>query len=253
MKPAYLWGAGFWAPGFANAAAWLDGPRDSTVVQPPCTVLPSRQKRGTSLVTRLGAEVAAQAVNNAGVEPSDVHLVYGSALGEIRTAVDQLDMMASDDGRLSPARFKNSVHNAPVGLLSVAWANRRSATALAAGPATFAMCLLEALLQLDDQQRPVVVAVADEAPDDSLAPELEYEPLAVGFCLGPEARPGPGGVVTNFGRARAPLFPSAPLSPSGNPAAAALPLLRAMLRREPGLVPVERDEQLPYCISLQFD
>jgi len=249
MKPAYLWGAGFWAPGFADAAAWLDGQRDSTVVQPSCTVLPSRQKRGTSLVTRLGAEVAAQAVADAGLDSSDVHLVYGSALGEIRTAVDQLDMMASDDGRLSPARFKNSVHNAPVGLLSVAWANRRSASALAAGPATFAMCLLEALLLVHDQQRPVVVAVADEPPDDSLAPGLEaYEPLAVGFCLGPEVRAGSRGAVSNFGRARAPLLP-----PSGNPAAAALPLLRAMLCREPGLVPVERDEQLPYCISLQFD
>ena len=94
--------------------------------------------------------------------------VFGSAYGEILIAFEQLDMIERE-GVPSPARFKNSVHNTASGHVSIATGNTGFTTALAAGPATFAMCLLEAWVWLETHGGSVIVSVADEPLPDHLA------------------------------------------------------------------------------------
>ena len=52
-------------------------------------------------------------------------LVFGSCHGEMEIAVAQMEMFQEDKGLLSPARFKNSVHNTGAGMFSIAMINKR--------------------------------------------------------------------------------------------------------------------------------
>jgi hypothetical protein len=200
----------------------------------------------------MGVEVIGQAVASAGVDRSRVKLVFASAYGELQTAFDQMEMMASADGRLSPARFKNSVHNTATGLLSIAFGNQGFCTALAAGESSFAAAVLEGLVLLDQDGGEAVVAVADDVPAEPFRGPGRpgFAPLGLALCLA--AEPTAGGAPP---LARIEGFPSpsppgthaqglaagvadVPAGFVGNPAAAGLPLLAAVLRGRSGWVPL---------------
>ena len=239
---AHVCGVGFWAVGYPNAACWLSGRRDDTAREPPADCVNVRLKRGTSLVTRMLVEVASQATAAAGFDGSQVATIFGSVSGEIQIAIAQLDMMRDGDGTVSPARFKNSVHNTAAGIFSIAHDNHGFTTALAGDEDTLAMCLIEAFGLLHAGSEEVVVAVGDEALPRPLDRFYDYRPLAVGFALSRSPRPNARGRI---GLPR-PLDPSetgAAVSagdeiscmPTGadarllaNPCAAALPLLKAV-------------------------
>jgi hypothetical protein len=253
MRPSYVLGLGLWAPGIPGVDAWrascIPARGDAPVAPPPCEVLPPRERRALSLTTRMGIEVIGQAATSARVDRGLVGLVFASAYGELETAFDQMEMMAGADGRLSPARFKNSVHNTATGLLSIAFGNRGFGTAIAAGDRSFAAGLLEGLVLLDQEGGAVVVAVADDVPPAAFrgAGRPAFSPLGLALCLA--AAPLPPGSATPLGRlegpARAgglPVVPGAgavPESFAGNPAAAGLPLVAALLGRASGWVPIE--------------
>ncbi len=254
MKPAWVTGVGLWSPGFAGPDPWLGGEPDPAATAPPCREVPSRQRRGTSLTTRMGIEVVCQAARRGGIDLATAAVVFGSAFGEARTAFDQLRMMEENPGgRLSPARFKNSVHNTAIGLLSIAFENRGFSTALAGGDQTFAMSLLEGLLLLDRQGGCAVVGVADDALDEPLCRTPEIRPLGLALALTVE-RPGEGpvlGRLTGLGRGEG----AEPAEVAGafrhNPSAAGLPLIEALLRGRAGRIPLELGVAEPYSVELR--
>lgn len=256
MRPAHVIGLGLWAPGIPGVAAWASPPGplpasdgEEPGERPPCDVLPPRERRALSLTTRMGIEVIGQAVASAGVDRSRVGLVFASAYGELETAFDQMEMMAGADGRLSPARFKNSVHNTATGLLSIAFGNRGFSTALAAGDRSFAAGLVEGLALLDQEGGAVVVAVADDVPAEAFrgAGRPAFSPLGLALCLAADPLPAGAaaplarleGPVRAGGRAAASGPGAVPAAFAGNPAAASLPLLAALLGRSSGWVPIE--------------
>ena len=252
MIDAYVTGLGLWAPGFPRVEAWRLGSRDPRATAPPCELLSSRAKRGTSLVTRMAVEAATQAAAQAGASLSAVGTVFGSALGEVQTAVDQMAMIAREDGLLSPTRFKNSVHNTAAGLLSIASGNRGFSTALAAGPATFAMSLLEGMTFLDSAGGTVVVSVADEPVPPPFDTGHRYDALALAICLSDGPVHGRFlAVLGEPGRRR--LRTSATPTGSANPAAAGLPLFAAILDGRTGAVALEPGLDEPFCVELGSD
>jgi hypothetical protein len=61
VRPAWVTGVGLWTPGFASPEQWASGVPDPGETEPACAAVPARQRRGTSLVTRIGLEVMGQA------------------------------------------------------------------------------------------------------------------------------------------------------------------------------------------------
>jgi predicted hotdog family 3-hydroxylacyl-ACP dehydratase len=242
MRAMYVRSVGLFAPGFRDVDAFAADRRDAAVTAPR-DVLPPRARRGASLATRMLADVMHQAVERAGFDASAVRTLYGSAFGETDAAVALLAMRHQGDGALSPARFATSVHNTASGLASIAAGNRAFSTALAGGPDTVAMGLLEAGALLHDEPGPLVVAFADEPVPPVLDERLQFPPLAVAFGLTDRPEGALAAIVDLSRSERA--AGDAPLPPASNPIENALPLLRAIL--------AARDASAPLAAALDGD
>jgi hypothetical protein len=165
VTAVHVLGRGFFTPSFPNLAAFRAGVPDAEAQRPAVDFVQSRNKRGCSILTLAAAEVAHQACLDAGLSPAQPALVFGSCHGEMEIAVAQMEMFQEDKGLLSPARFKNSVHNTGAGMFSIAMDNRGYATAIAGGHDTVALSLLEAILLLQhDRYETAVVAPRRRAP-----------------------------------------------------------------------------------------
>jgi 3-oxoacyl-(acyl-carrier-protein) synthase len=238
VKPIYVTGVGLWSPGFANVAAFRDGTPDPDVVKPPCELVNARLGRGSSRFGKMLGEVVEQAATDAGADVTKVATVYGSSLGEIETMVTLLRMLYEEEGKLSPNRFKNSVHNAASGLVSIGTGNTGFSTAIAGGDRSFEVSLLEAWALLEERGGHVVLAVADDEPPEPLDRLDEQGALALAFCLSAE----PAGARAELSDLRAAEAPEAhariPEELRGNCAAAGLELLDAVLEGRAGSVSV---------------
>lgn len=170
---------GFWAPGYPDLRALLDGKEHADQIRPPALLLPPRPRGRASLLTRLFAELFGQV---AGDQGSSLPAVYGSALGEMATTLSLLDQMGRGEA-LSPAGFQASVHNTAAGVISIALGNRAFSTALAAGSETFAMSLLEGVAWLSVHGGSLAVLVADEAAPTRLRRNGSYPAAGMAFRL----------------------------------------------------------------------
>ncbi len=191
---AFVWGQAAWMPGRADVASVLapttePDPSSSSFRGPSLDRYPSRLMRATSLLTQMCASVAARTVEAAGISGQDVPAVFASSLGEATIAIEQLEMMRTGDGRVSPARFKNSVHNTPAGVFSVAFGNHTMSTSLAAGPLSVAYAILEAQLILAEGASEVLVVVGDESMPSPLNERCSWPAFAAGWVLGRQPRP----------------------------------------------------------------
>ncbi len=252
MRPVHIAGVGLWTPGFATPQAWADRRHDPSELRPGCAMLQSRIGRYTSLVTRMAVAALEQAAARSGTDMKEVQTVFGSAYGEIRIAFEQLDMIERE-GVPSPARFKNSVHNTASGHVSIATGNMGFTTALAAGPATFAMCLLEAWVWLETHGGSVIVSVADEPLPDHLSGVGRYDALGLAVQLSAD-RPekGTGGRLSALKRREdLGVTTDIPQALVQNPCAAGLPLIDAVLHEHSGTVPVELGRS-GWSVDLRF-
>lgn len=209
----YVRGVGVWSHG-AN--------------KPGAALLPARMRGRASPLTAMLAEVVEQATRGADVAAATLPSVFGSAYGEMGTTGALLEQLTAADAQLSPAKFQASVHNTAAAQLSIALRNPTFTTSIAAGYDTVAMSLLEATSWLARNPGQILVACADEAPNEVLQPRASYPPLAAAFVLDN---------VSGRGLARLELVPpgaAAEWPPSepdrtANPVAAALTLARAVL------------------------
>lgn len=208
--------------------AWLTGKTDDSVVEPACAIVTGRAKRGTSRITRMLAEVATQAAQ--GAELTKTPIIFASAWGEIETMIDLLNQIVDGAEGLSPLRFKNSVHNAASGLLSIASKNRAFSTAIAAGTETVECGLLEAFSALETHPE-VILAVGDDRLPEPLDRLSEYQGAAMAIRLTREPNPESLGAAS---------FPSYSFqtrgdqNPNANPTEKIFPLIRAVREQLPG-------------------
>ena len=181
-------GTGLFLPGFPGVAAYLGGAADAEQLAPKGMMVPARERRRMSILTKALADTYAEALGTAGVDPSTVASVFGSALGEATTMIGLLDQMWSEEGALSPMRFVMSVHNAAAGVISVATQNRGFTTSLGADFDTPAMALLEGIGLVQSRGDTVIVACGDEAaPIDLVRDGGGWELFAGAVALAPVA------------------------------------------------------------------
>lgn len=186
-------GWGVFVPGFASLADWIAGKPSPAHDKPEGALVPLRERRRASLLSRALADAYGKAAGEAGFELGEVASVFGSAIGEASTMIGLLDQMWGEATVLSPMKFATSVHNTASGMISIATGNRGLTTSLGADHDTPAMGLLEGMGIVHGERRPVVVCCGDEAPPENLVPaDTGWSLLCVALALCPidAARPG---------------------------------------------------------------
>jgi len=134
-------------------------------------------------VTALGRQALSQAWGLP--ETANARLIFSSRHGEFSRTLSLLDAVTNKSD-LSPADFTLSVHNALIGLLSIAHGNPKGHTAIAAGQESFCFALLEAVASLkENPDEPVVLIHCDEPLPGSFAEfnEPEDQPIALALAL----------------------------------------------------------------------
>lgn len=148
-------------------------------VVPRLEFVPARLRRGLSSHQRFVLHALGEVVPEA--SRSSIAIVHGSTLAEVGTAV----ALATSDVA-SPARFATSVHNAAIGIFSIATDNRVGHVTLSAGGDTLIACFVEALGRLAEGAAEVAIVVADES-DPRLLRDSDEAPFALAVLLSSES------------------------------------------------------------------
>ena len=148
-----------WAPGRETAAAWLNWAN-----QPDPPADPQPQPTPVLLRRRV-SPLGQQALKAAWSLPDSAtaRIIACSRHGEFGRTLSILDSLASQT-EVSPADFTLSVHNALLGLLSIARTNRQGHTMIAAGTESFGFGMLEALTCLAEHPSHAVVLLYFDEP-----------------------------------------------------------------------------------------
>ncbi len=135
---------------------------------PKGDILPGVEKRRASITVKLAVDVAQGALQQSGMKAEDLAIVFASSNGDTHTIHHICDALATPERIVSPMRFHNSVHNAPVGYWSIASGSMQPSSSLCALSNTFAAGLVEAATQCLAEEVPVLLAVFDTPFPDPL-------------------------------------------------------------------------------------
>lgn len=206
-------GIGFWTrglPSWQAACTYLhDGHVDQDApAKPAPRLLASNERRRAPETVAVALEVALAACEDSGWDPAGLPSVFTSMHGDL-AITDYMGATLADDPRaISPTRFHNSVHNAAAGYWTIGVGCNKPATALSSGDASFAMGLLEALVQLASGDAAVLLAAYDSQATGPLAAISPSEGLLGGALV--LAQPGDATLArlqVEFINAPAPLAP----------------------------------------------
>jgi hypothetical protein len=253
MKCVYVRGIGFWTTGYPSVTAWMENRPQPEAEKPEASLLQGPLSRRATPLTRMSVEVMQQALEMGKADAASTPSVWGTAHGEHSTAIGLLGMMLKGEGKLSPTKFHNSVHNTPSGYASIAAKNRSASTTLTGGAELVASAFCEAGAMVSDLNRDVVLVLADEplmAPFDS--PD-SARPLATSFLLSPNPNRALG-TISNLEK-RQERAPQAKHNKFGRlHVSAALFLLEAIVRKQNGVIPLQYREPVDHgAWSLQFE
>ena len=249
MSLAYVAGVGLCAPRLGGTAEWSAAFPGLTPSDPSGDLLTPVLRRRASSLARMAAAVAGQAAQQARLDLSRIPLVLGSAYGEIVAAVEMMREFGGPTGLPSPTRFHNSVHNAPAAYLSIATGNHGFNTAVAAGSATPAATMLEAMALLGAHGDDVLLVVLDEPPPEPFARAEPFPAAAVAICLSTSPGPHALAAVSEPRRGPAP-WAGLPEGLAFHPCAGAFALLAAILSRRPASVGLGADGVGPWFVDV---
>lgn len=182
----------------------------------------------------MAVEVMSQACNMAGLPASEPMVVFASAMGDMDITDAMCRTLADRPELVSPTRFHNSVHNAPIGYWSIATGSHAPANAIAGHDHGAALGLLEAAVQCVEERWPVIFLCQEGAASEPLmAVRPSRQALALCLLLVP---PGTSGAPAARLRVEvveaSAVLPGTPgqlpLDFSNNPAAALLPAFIGM-------------------------
>ncbi len=225
-------------PDWPRTAAVLAGrvpyTHERTVLPAPAA-LPPTERRRTGPVVKLALAVGHEAVATSGRDAATLAAVFTSSGGDGQNCHVICETLASDDRKLSPTRFHNSVHNAPAGYWSIATQAVAPSNVLCAHDGSFAAGLLDSLCQVTIDAAPnLLIAYDSEYPEPLHAVRPVPDAFAVALVLAPEASARTlARIDVALTDAAATVLASAELETlrRGNPAARVLPLLEALAAR----------------------
>jgi hypothetical protein len=194
----YVAGVSFWSsrlPGWDIARAVIRGeaaPEPTNSARPSPTLLAPTERRRAPDSVALALEVAAKACENAAIPTDDLSSVFASTQGDLAISDYMCATLASTPTLISPIKFHNSVHNAAAGYWTIGTHCNAPYTAISAYNHTFGTGLLETLVQVASDQRPVLYVAFDVEAKGPLAAISRSEGLfGVGLVLTPQShRPG---------------------------------------------------------------
>jgi len=243
MKRFWIDGVGIYGPGLAN---WLQAvevfgarapyaPAELPKLAP--ALLPADVRRRTTEHIRLAVEVGGEAVRHAAVDASTLRSVFASSESDGAITHNICEEVARDKPEVSPTRFHNSVNNAAAGYWCMAVQSRAPSTSVAGFDASFAVGLLEAVVQALAENESVLLVAHDTPMPEPLN---SARPISAIFGAALVLSPHQG--AHSLARVTFAIEPSR-TAPSrlgnaaldglrtGNPAARALPLLDVLARR----------------------
>ncbi|MDQ6991759.1 MAG: beta-ketoacyl synthase chain length factor [Mariprofundaceae bacterium] len=153
-------------------------------------LLPANLRRRTSVATKMAFAAAQRACESAAVKPSELSVIFTSALGEAAITDQLCRDIARQDFPLSPTKFHNSVHNTASGYWSIAVGSQHPAMAMAGYKDGFALALLEAWSQLHTIEKQILLVCYEETPSDLLLPDNQWVACATAFVLSSKGRNG---------------------------------------------------------------
>ncbi|MFC5436680.1 beta-ketoacyl synthase chain length factor [Rhodanobacter umsongensis] len=237
----YVEGVGLWSrqlADFSSLRSLLAGVAPTPPpARPAAATLPPNERRRAPESVLLAVEVAAQAVAMSGRDAATLACVFASSHGDQPITDYMCATLARAPAELSPIRFHNSVHNAPVGYWTIATGCHAPSTAVAAQHASFGAGLLEAVSQVLAEHRAVLLVCSDTGGSGPLDEVTGCrQPFGCALVLAPQA--GPSTLARlDLQLTAAGVDPplEEPLAGwrAGNPSAAGLPLL-ALLAGGPG-------------------
>lgn len=257
----YVEGLAFWAPalpGWAAASAAFRGEGalgDPPAKRPAPMVLAPAERRRAPDTVALALEVAAAATAASGRDARELPCIFVCSEGDLTINDYMCSTLASDPKLLSPTKFHNSVHNAPVGYWTMGTGCMESSTSLSAFHRSFAAGLLEAATQCAADGRALLLVAYDIAALGALASSTVSEGmLAVALVLSPEPTPRTvaslaWSLVPGDGLAL-PLRSEAARSLQRNAMADALPLFEAFAHESPEALDLPLSGALSLRIAL---
>ena len=260
-------GIGAWGPGFNNWAelqALLTNPAsaelDWAAQTPKPEIIPANERRRAPLPVRAAVEVSWQALQQSGLASSNVACVFGSGLGDTEITDYMCRVLTTPEKQLSPTKFHNSVHNAAAGYWTISSGCMKAANSIAAYQNTAGLALLEAMIQCDQHQEPVLVTLFDTPAHDAyrqiFACEQGFAAAILLVPAGTAAAPLARLVMEDESGAEAtvPALPYAQLDQlyRDNPAAKLLGLLQQLATQQAGQAVFALSPRRQLNLSLGF-
>ncbi len=231
--------------------------RAAPIIVPPSPLLPPNERRRTVQTVRLVLAIGAEAFAAAERDPAKTATVFSSSGGDGQTIHEILSSLASGDCELSPTRFHNSVHNAPAGYWSIAVRSTAPSTTLCCHDASFAAGLLEAVVQVTTEGRPIALVAYDQRYPEPLH---SVRPLGEAFGTALILVPAPSraafaqvDVQVRHNAGRTSLMASTDLEALrlSTPAARSLPLLTALAGTTAGALTIDYISGLELAVAVE--
>jgi len=244
-------GIGVWTPWHSNWNALADTLRnrqasaDNTMDEngndkPVAAIIPANERRRAPLPVKLAIEASAAACEDASEAAGDLKTVFVSGLGDTQLTDYMCRALASDNKALSPTRFHNSVHNAAAGYWTISTGCTLASSSVAAYEESFSTALLEAVVQANEEQSPILLTCYDAPVAEALTPILRN---TFAFAVSLVIHPGTTEPM-QYGQLELDLLPEPAIWPTAtwcntlndcyevNPSAKVLALLNMLARQE---------------------
>jgi len=175
-------GFGAWGQGFHNwndLTALISGvaPDESlleeTAKAPKPEVIPANERRRAPLPVKLAVETSWQAVQMANMDPKLLPCVFVSGLGDTQLTDYMCKVLAGEEKALSPTKFHNSVHNAAAGYWTISTGCMQSANSVAGFEDSVSLTLMEAFIQAQALDVPMLLTFYDAPSSEILQPLLK--------------------------------------------------------------------------------
>lgn len=164
---------------------------------PKPDIIPANERRRAPLPVKLAVASSWQATQDAGVEADTLTCVFASGLGDTDLTDYMCKTLASEHKALSPTKFHNSVHNAPAGYWTISTGTMKAANSVAGYENLVSLTLLEAMIQCETENTPMLLTFYDAPVAQILTPVLpNQETFAFSLVVFPHSADVEGPLLT---------------------------------------------------------